>query len=67
MQELLPFLTDGADDEDEVLAAIAISLGKMVPHVGGKSYAHKLLPPLEILLSVGKRMRAIIIGLSMLP
>jgi len=50
--ELLPFLTDGADDEDEVLAAIAISLGKMVPHVGGKSYAHKLLPPLEILLSV---------------
>ena len=28
----------------------------MVPHVGGKNYAHTLLPPLEILLSVGKRM-----------
>jgi hypothetical protein len=30
-QELLPFLTDGMDDEDEVLLAVATSLGRMVP------------------------------------
>ncbi|CAJ1942760.1 unnamed protein product [Cylindrotheca closterium] len=51
-QELLPFITDGADDEDEVLLAIAGSLGKLVRHVGGNDHAHNLLPPLELLLSV---------------
>ena len=34
--ELLPFLSDGVDDEDEVLEAIAASLGDLVPHVGGR-------------------------------
>ncbi len=53
-EELLPFLTDGVDDEDDVLAAIATSLGKLVPYVGGPSHVHVLLAPLEILLSVGK-------------
>jgi serine/threonine-protein phosphatase 2A regulatory subunit A len=42
------------DDEDEVLLALATSLGKLVEHVGGGSYAHNLLPPLEFLLTVGK-------------
>lgn len=51
-EELLPFLTDGVDDEDEVLLALASSLGKLVSHVGGGSYAHNLLPPLELLLTV---------------
>eukprot|EP00980_Cylindrotheca_fusiformis_P000612 scaffold154_cov129-Cylindrotheca_fusiformis.AAC.29 len=50
--ELLPFLTEGVDDEDEVLLAMANSLGKMVEHVGGGMHAHNLLPPLELLLSV---------------
>lgn len=54
MQELLPFLTDGIDDEDEVLLAMASSLGKLVKYVGGPLHAHCLLPPLELLLTVGK-------------
>lgn len=54
MQELLPFLADGVDDEDEVLLAMATSLGKLVKHVGGPEYAHCLLVPLELLLTVGE-------------
>jgi len=50
--ELVPFLTDGVDDEDEVLMAIASSLGKLVDHVGGPDHASSLLPPLELLLTV---------------
>ena len=49
---MLPFLTDGIDDEDEVLLALSSSLGKMVDQVGGGSYAHNLLPPIELLLTV---------------
>jgi serine/threonine-protein phosphatase 2A regulatory subunit A len=49
---LLPFLTDGVDDEDEVLLAVANSLGKMVHLVGGGAHAASLLPPLELLLTV---------------
>jgi len=51
-EELLPFLSDGIDDEDEVLEAIAISLGGLVPHVGGPNFASSLLTPLELLLAV---------------
>eukprot|EP00566_Odontella_aurita_P008355 CAMPEP_0113564216 /NCGR_PEP_ID=MMETSP0015_2-20120614/21495_1 /TAXON_ID=2838 /ORGANISM="Odontella" /LENGTH=667 /DNA_ID=CAMNT_0000466271 /DNA_START=185 /DNA_END=2188 /DNA_ORIENTATION=- /assembly_acc=CAM_ASM_000160 len=51
-EELLPFLTEGIDDDDEVLAAIASSLGRLLPHVGGPSHAYSLLPPLELLLTV---------------
>lgn len=52
--ELLPFLADGCiDDEDEVLLALATSLGGMVDQVGGGEHAHSLLPPLELLLAVG--------------
>ncbi len=53
-QELLPYLTDSVDDEDEVLVAVATSLGKLTGFVGGSNYAHTLLPPLELLLTVGK-------------
>jgi serine/threonine-protein phosphatase 2A regulatory subunit A len=52
MQELLPFVTDGTDDEDEVLLALANSLAKLIPLVGGGSHAQSLLPPLELLLTV---------------
>lgn len=52
LKELLPFVTDGVDDEDEVLFALATSLGKMVSLVGGGSHAQTLLSPLELLLTV---------------
>jgi hypothetical protein len=52
-QELLPFLTDAIDDDDEVLIVIAQALGKLVMHVGGPTYAYLLLTPLELLLTVG--------------
>lgn len=45
-------MTDGVDDEDEVLLGIASSLGKMVSLVGGADQAHVLLQPLELLLDV---------------
>jgi len=50
--ELIPFLTESNDDEDEVLLAMAEELGKFVPYVGGPAYAHYLLPPLENLSQV---------------
>lgn len=36
-----------------MLLALATSLGKMIEHVGGEEHAHNLLPPLELLLTVG--------------
>ena len=45
--ELIPFLSESNDDEDEVLLAMADELGAFVSYVGGPSYAHYLLPPLE--------------------
>lgn len=45
--ELIPFLSESNDDEDEVLLAMADELGSFVSYVGGPSYAHYLLPPLE--------------------
>ncbi|KAL7578172.1 hypothetical protein ACA910_012608 [Epithemia clementina (nom. ined.)] len=51
-KELLPYVTDGVDDEDEVLLAMAKSLGRMIEAVGGPKYAHLLLQPLELLLTV---------------
>jgi serine/threonine-protein phosphatase 2A regulatory subunit A len=46
--ELVPFLQDSVDDEDEVLLALAEELGKSFEeYLGGKEYAHLLLGPLE--------------------
>ena len=50
--ELIPFLVDAQDDEDEVLLAMAEELAKLVPLVGGPRHAHALLPPLEALAAV---------------
>ena len=50
--ELIPFLTDTVDDEDEVLWALAEQLGTFLSLVGGPEYAHCLLPPLESLATV---------------
>ena len=46
-------MTESVDDEDEVLIALSASLGKLVPHIGGPAFAHTLLAPLELLLTVG--------------
>lgn len=54
VQELLPFVADGIDDDDEVLVAVAAALGNLVAHVGGSEHAETLLAPLELLLTVGK-------------
>jgi len=50
--ELLPFLTDSIDDEDEVLLALAEELGDFVTQVGGPEFASALLEPLETLSAV---------------
>jgi serine/threonine-protein phosphatase 2A regulatory subunit A len=48
--ELIPFLTESTDDENEVLVVIAERLGELVRFVGGRDYAHILLTPLEPLV-----------------
>ena len=52
--ELLPFLAESVDDDDEVLIALAERLGFLVPYIGGNQHAHILLPLLEVLLTAGK-------------
>ena len=51
-KELIPFLNENSDDDDEVLLAMAEELGSFIPHVGGVDYAYVLLPPLETLCTV---------------
>ena len=50
--ELVPFLSENIDDEDEVLLAEAEQLGSFVPYVGGPNHAYLLLPLLENLSTV---------------
>ncbi|MBW0494723.1 hypothetical protein O181_034438 [Austropuccinia psidii MF-1] len=46
--ELIPFITEGMDDEDEVLLALAGELnGSFVEYLGGSEFAHLLIVPLE--------------------
>lgn len=52
-EELVPFLQDSLDDEDEVLLALAEELNPaFAEHLGGSDYAHLLLGPLENLAAV---------------
>jgi hypothetical protein len=52
-EELIPFLQESIDDEDEVLLALAEELGRgFDEYIGGKEYAHSLLGPLENLSAV---------------
>lgn len=52
-EELIPFLQDSVDDEDEVLLALAEELGRgFEEYIGGKEWAHVLLGPLENLCAV---------------
>lgn len=51
--ELLPFLNELMEDEDEVLSALADSLSiKFLSLVGGIEYSHSLFPLLESLSKV---------------
>ncbi len=51
--DLIPFLQDSLDDEDEVLLALADELGRGFDEfLGGPQYAHLLLGPLENLAAV---------------
>lgn len=54
--ELLPFITDTIDDEDDVLLVLTEELGNFVDQVGGPAYAAVLLPPLETLSTVEESM-----------
>lgn len=49
--ELIPFLTESIDDEDDVIVIIAEKLGELSGYVGGKDHTHHLLAPLECLVS----------------
>lgn len=52
-QELVPFLLESLDDDDEILLALAEELGlNFVEYVGGDQHAHLLLPVLEHLAAV---------------
>eukprot|EP01101_Sappina_pedata_P002069 TRINITY_DN12345_c0_g1_i1.p1 TRINITY_DN12345_c0_g1~~TRINITY_DN12345_c0_g1_i1.p1 ORF type:complete len:594 (-),score=240.19 TRINITY_DN12345_c0_g1_i1:57-1838(-) len=52
-KELIPFLNESVDDEDEVLVALAEELGKMTDLVGGADHAApSLIPSLQALASV---------------
>ncbi|KAL2559038.1 Serine/threonine-protein phosphatase 2A 65 kDa regulatory subunit A beta isoform [Forsythia ovata] len=51
-KELIPFLSENNDDDDEVLLAMAEELGVFIPYIGGVEHAHVLLPPLETLCTV---------------
>ncbi|KAL3672437.1 hypothetical protein V7S43_003119 [Phytophthora oleae] len=50
--DLLPFLREATEDEDEVLVALAEELGGFVDLVGGADHAATLVEPLEVLASV---------------
>ncbi|EIW86704.1 ARM repeat-containing protein [Coniophora puteana RWD-64-598 SS2] len=52
-EELVAFLQDSVDDEDEVLLALAEELGRNFDeYIGGPQHAHVLLGPLENLSAV---------------
>lgn len=49
--ELVPYLTDSTDDDDEVLVALAEELGGFAQYVGGPEHVFVLLQPLEAVCS----------------
>ncbi|KAF2463264.1 ARM repeat-containing protein [Lindgomyces ingoldianus] len=51
-EELIPFLDESVEDEDEVLTALSEELGNFVDYVGGPEYGHVLLSPLENLAAI---------------
>ena len=62
--ELVPFLTESIDDDDEVLLALAEELGDFGQFVGGDQWAFCLLQPLETLAAVEETVRRLAVCLS---
>ncbi|KAK6207186.1 protein phosphatase 2A structural subunit [Pestalotiopsis sp. IQ-011] len=50
--ELIPFLDESVEDEDEVLVALSEELGSFIEYVGGPAWGHVLLSPLENLAAI---------------
>ncbi|KAF6806849.1 Protein phosphatase PP2A regulatory subunit A [Colletotrichum musicola] len=51
-EELIPFLDESVEDEDEVLVALSGELGNFIEYVGGAQWGHVLLSPLENLAAI---------------
>ncbi|POR37132.1 Protein phosphatase PP2A regulatory subunit A [Tolypocladium paradoxum] len=51
-EELIPFLDESVEDEDEVLVALSEELGSFIEYVGGSQWGHVLLSPLENLAAI---------------
>ncbi|KAI0449532.1 armadillo-type protein [Xylaria acuta] len=51
-EELIPFLDESVEDEDEVLVALSEELGNFIEYVGGPQFGHVLLSPLENLAAI---------------
>lgn len=51
-EELIPFLDESVEDEDEVLVALSEELGSFLDYVGGPQWGHVLLSPLENLAAI---------------
>ncbi|CAK7198196.1 protein phosphatase 2A structural subunit [Sporothrix eucalyptigena] len=51
-EELIPFLDESVEDEDEVLVALSEELGGFIEYVGGPEWGHVLLSPLENLAAI---------------
>lgn len=65
--ELIPFLQDQIDDEDEVLLVLAEELGNFHEYVGGKEWVWVVLGPLENLAAVEETLVRDKVGLPPLP
>jgi len=50
--ELIPFINESTDDDDDVLLAIAENIGDIQSHVGGAEFYYTLLEPIELLAIV---------------
>lgn len=50
--ELIPYLNEFVDDEDDILVVLSEQLGKLLGCVGGTDNAHILLVPLETLSGI---------------
>jgi serine/threonine-protein phosphatase 2A regulatory subunit A len=53
--ELLPFILDLLEDDEEVLTALATVLGTLLDHIGGPAQADHLLKVLERLCLIEER------------
>jgi len=52
IKELVPYLSEFVDDEDDILVVLAEQLGGLQSCVGGPEHAHVLLIPLETLSGI---------------